>query len=176
MGLRPIENLDYPLSAQKSNSLNHAINQTHQQTSADYSKSLNTQSSTILTLSFSTICEPYQKLQTPLPSTLNDIPPPSNSLKRKVLEKELEVFAKCLRIVARGPETVYFNPKTIALIPQSNLEYFIIKESQRAKDEARNGKSFFHTLSEICSHYNTKSNSTTYTAKEAGLIMPPPSP
>ena len=62
--------------------------------------------------------------------------------------------------------------------PHSTIEprVLIIKESQKAEDEAHNCKSFYHTLSEICSHSNTKSNSTTYTAEEAGLIMPPLSP
>ncbi|KAL0013188.1 hypothetical protein SO802_000257 [Lithocarpus litseifolius] len=54
----------------------------------------------------------------------------------KVTEKELEVFAKRLKIAARGPEPVYFDPETVALIPQSSLEYFLTKESQKAEDEA----------------------------------------
>ena len=92
------------------------------------------------------------------------------------MEKKLEFFAKWLRIAARGPEPVYFDPETVTLIPQSSLEYFILKERQKTEDETHNRKFFYHNLSEICSHTNANTNSTTYSAEEAGLIMPSPSP
>nr|POE88510.1 hypothetical protein CFP56_66678 [Quercus suber] len=193
VGLRSIEELAYPSSAQNPNYLDHAYSPTCKQMNTQSStlltspcatnsephqklQQINTQSSTPLTSPSSTNLEHHQRLQTPLLSTPNEILPPSYPLKRKVTEKELEVFAKCVRIAASGQELVYFDPKTVALIPQSSLEYFIIKESQKAEDEAHYRKSFYYILSKIYSHSNTKSNSTTYAALEAGLIMSPPSP
>nr|POF16827.1 hypothetical protein CFP56_75008 [Quercus suber] len=153
VGLRSIEELAYPSSAQNPNYLDHAYSPTCKQMNTQSStlltslcatnsephqklQQINTQSSTPLTSPSSTNLEHHQRLQTPLLSTPNEILPPSHPLKRKVTEKELEVFAKRVRIAARGQELVYFDPKTVALIPQSSLEYFIIKESQKAEDEA----------------------------------------
>ena len=176
VGLRPIEEQASHLSAHNPNSPNHAHSPTRQQTLSDYSEFLTIQSFTRLTSPCSTTTEPNQELQVPPLSTPNRLPSPSNPLKRKVTDKELDFFAKRLRIVARGPEPVYFDPKTVALIPQSSLEYFIPKERQKTEDEAHNRNSFYHTLSEICSHSIANPNSPTYTAKETGLIKPPPSP
>ena len=127
VGLRPIEEL-VDLSSAHNTSLDHTYSPTHQQSLNDYSRSLTLQSTTFLTSPCSTSSVLNQELQPPPLPTSNDAPPPSNSLKRKVMEKNLEFFAKWLRIVARGLEPVYFDPETIALIPQSSLEYFILKK------------------------------------------------
>ena len=176
MGLRPIKEQASHSSAHNPNSPDHAHSPTRQQTLSDYSEFLTIQSFTRLTSPCSTTTEPNQELQVPPLSTPNRLPSPSNPLKRKVTEKELDFFAKRLRIVARGPEPVYFDPKTVALIPQSSLEYFIPKERQKTEDEAHNRKYFYHTLSEICSHSIANPNSPTYTTEEASLIKRPPSP
>ncbi|KAK7844681.1 hypothetical protein CFP56_010610 [Quercus suber] len=81
------------------------------------------------------ICTSTTSHQPPHLITSNIALPPSNLLKRKVTKKELELFAKRLRIAARGPKLVFFDPETVALIPQSSLEYFILKERQKTEDE-----------------------------------------
>ena len=176
VGLRPIEEQASHSSAHNPNSPDHAYSPTRQQTLSDCSEVLTIQSSTRLTSPCSTTTKPNQELQVPPLSTLNRLLSPANPLKRKVTEKELDFFAKRLRIATRGLEPVYFDPETVALILQSSLEYFILKERQKIEDEAHNRKSFYHTLFEICSHSIANPNSPTYTAKEVGLIKPPPSP
>ena len=126
VGLRPIEELAYPSLAQNPNCPNHVYSPTRKQINTQSSTRLtspcatnsephqklqqaNNQSSTPLTSPCSTNPEHHQKLQTPLISTPNEILPLSNPLKRKVTGKELEVFTKRLRIVARGPEPISFH-------------------------------------------------------------------
>ena len=128
VGLRPIKEQASHSSAHNPNSSDHAHSPTCQQTLSDFSEFLTIQSSTSLTSPCSTTTEPNQELQVPPLSTPNRLPSPSNPLKRKVTEKELNFFAKRLKIVARGPKPIYFDPETVALILQSSLEYFILKE------------------------------------------------
>nr|POF24122.1 hypothetical protein CFP56_77267 [Quercus suber] len=171
VGLRPIEE-HVNLSSAHITSSDHVHSPTYQHSLSEHFESLTPQSTTFLTSLFSFYSVPNQKHQPPHLITSNIALPPSNLLKRKVTKKELELFAKRLRIAARGPKLVFFDPETVALIPQSSLEYFILKERQKTEDEVHNCKSFYHNLSEICSHTNANTNS----AEEAGLIMPPLSP
>ena len=146
------------------------------QSPIDTSEALNTQSPIYPTPLCSIATENRQDLQTQHLTPPHTIPFSPNPLKRKVIEKELNIFAKRLRKANSGQEPLYFDPKTVALIPQSRLEYFILKESQKAEDEAQNRKSFYHFFSEACSHTIANPNSSTSMAEEAGLIKPPPSP
>ena len=183
VGISSIEELADLSSAQKTNA-ESILSPTHQRPLSEHFESLSPQSTTfhrehvdLFPCSSSPVpnpkCQPpNQELQTPqlLPPNV-EIPPP-NPLKRKVTGKEFELFTKRLRLAARGPEPIFFDPETVALIPQSSLEYFIIKERHIAEDEIHNYKSFYHNPSDICAQNNANSNK----AKEAGLIMPPPSP
>lgn len=138
-GLKPIEVLTDPSSAQNTTCPVVAH--------SPCPKQLNTQSSLPPTSSCVPTSEPHPEHQhklsqtaftpiSPRPtntkhhhisqtlslSTPNETIPPPKPLKRKFTEKEFEVLAKRLRCVARGPEPVYFDPETVALIPQSSLE------------------------------------------------------
>ena len=115
---------------------------------------------------------PYQELQIPQQQQpYAEIPPP-NPLKRKESGKESELVTKRFRLDARSPEPIFFDPETVALIPQSSLEHFLIKERHLAEDEKFNCKSSYHNSSDSYVQYNA----FPIMAEEAGLIMPPPSP
>ena len=75
---------------------------------------------TIISRSIAT--ENHQDLQTQHLTPPHTIPFSPNPLKRKVIEKELNIFAKRMRKANSGQEPLYFDPKTIALIPQSRLD------------------------------------------------------
>lgn len=175
VGLKPKKEHIDPSSAYCTSSV-HNHSPINLQALSMYNESLTLQSTTALISPCSTSSVPSKELQPPHLPTLNDVLPPSNPLKRKVMEKELVFFAKRFKIATRGPKPIYFHPETVALIPQSSLEYFILKESQKTEDGAHNGKSFYHNLLGICSHINENTTSTSFSTEEAGLIMPPPSP
>lgn len=174
VGLKPIEEPTDP-SLDHNSSAVHNYSPINPQALNIYTESLIPQSTTALISPCSTSFVPSKGLQPPHLPTPNDVLLPSNPLKRKVTEKELELFAKRFKISARGLELIYFDIETVALIPQSSLEYFIFKESQKTEDGAHNDKSFYHNLSGICSHNNENTTSTYLSAEEAGLIMPRPS-
>ena len=175
VGLRPIEEQTPTSSPHIPTSLINNPIPILPQSPIDTSESLNTQSPIYPTPLCSIATEKRQDLQTQHLTPPHTIPFSPNPLKRKVIEKELNIFAKRLRKANSGQEPLYFDPKTVALIPQSRLEYFILKESQKAEDEAQNRKSFYHFFSEACSHTIANPNSSTSMAEEAGLIKPPPS-
>ena len=172
------------LSSDQKTSTESSLSPTHQRPVSEHSVSLTPQSTTfhrehvdLFPCSSSSVpnseCQPpYQELQIPQQQQpYAEIPPP-NPLKRKETGKESELFTKRFRLDARSPEPIFFDPETVALIPQSSLEHFIIKERHLAEDEKFNCKSFYHNSSDICVQNNAISNM----AEEAGLIMPPPSP
>ena len=80
--------------------------------------------------------------------------PPNNCSDKLELQEEqptqpptlshstIKVFSKRLRKVASGPEPVFFDPDTFTLIPQSRLEFFILNERYKAKDEEYTRKFF----------------------------------
>ena len=96
------------------------------------------------------------------------------NLKRKGINDELATFAKRLRKATTGPESIYFDPDTATLIPQSRLGSFILQESQKAEDKARSSKCFsqWHPFTNSAPSSDCESFPTM--AEEAGLTMPPP--
>ena len=123
---------------------------------------------------------PYTNLSTvqaqPKDFTQSPWPSLSKTLKRKITEEENVNFAKRLRMAASGPKPVFFDPDTVSLITQSRLEQFILQERQKSEDEGNARKYFSYLHSHPCIPNYDNSCSTTIVAKEAGLIMPPPSP
>ena len=128
-GLRPIEEQTPTSSPHVPISLINNPIPILPQSPIDTSESLNTQSPIYPTPLCSIATENRQDLQTQHLTPPHTIPFSPNPLKRKVIEKELNIFAKRLRKANSGQEPLYFDPKTVALIPQSRLEYFILKES-----------------------------------------------
>ncbi|KAL0003856.1 hypothetical protein SO802_011417 [Lithocarpus litseifolius] len=134
VGLKSIEE-HVDLSSTLSTNLDNDHSPTHQQSLSKHSESLTPQSTTFLISPYSSSSVTNQELHQSQLHTQNATLPPPNPLKRKVNAKELELLAKRLKITARGPEPVFFDPETVTLIPQASLEYFILKESQRTDDE-----------------------------------------
>ena len=97
----------------------------------DISESLNTQSPIHPTPLCSNATEKHQDPQTQHLTPLHTISSPPNPLKRKVTEKDLNIFAKRMRKAISGHEPLFFDQETAALIPQLSLEHFILKENQK---------------------------------------------
>ena len=57
---------------------------------------------------------------------------PNHTLKRKISEDELSTFTKRLRETANSTEPTFFDPITSTLIPQSEIESFILEEENKA--------------------------------------------
>ena len=108
----------------------------------------------------------------------------SNPLKRKVTKEELETFAKRLKILIEGPEVVYFDPKTATLIPQSQLENFMLTEKDKPNNpcplkirgeslKSRAQKNTSQSTTCNVSPNSISCSSIVFMAEEAGLTMPP---
>ncbi|KAK9990863.1 hypothetical protein SO802_025848 [Lithocarpus litseifolius] len=115
-------------------------------------------------------------------------PNPGNPLKRKVSKQEFELLTKRLRKAVAGPEPVYFDPNTVNLIPQSQLEHFIIQHGHLGTTFAHNKFDNSDNSSNVSSNNPISPSSipnlspsaisiiSNFMAEEAGLIMPPTSP
>ena len=112
---------------------------------------------------------------------------PTHTLKRKISKEELSTFTKRLRKTENLVEPTFFDPITATLIPQSQIEAFILEEENKAhspfspkvhgkplKGKARNlnsSDSAESLVSVVDAH-----TLSVHLAEEAGLTMPPPSP
>ena len=112
---------------------------------------------------------------------------PNHTLKRKIPKDELSTFTKRLRKTENSIEPTYFDPITSTLIPQSEIESFILEEENKVhspfspkvhgkplKGKARNlnsSNSAACHVSVVDSHILS-----VHLAEEAGLSMPPPPP
>lgn len=107
--------------------------------------------------------------------------------KRKIPKLNPEIFHKRPRHAEEGVESVFIDPATASLIPQSRLEQYLSHLSFNpgySLPAKKLGK--FHKLNHTHPHESTLFRSTNpsdvissvsvNTAKEAGLIMLPPSP
>ena len=118
----------------------------------------------------------------------SDIPhTPIHTLKRKIPKDELSTFTKRLRKTKNSIEPTFFDPITSTLIPQSEIESFILEEENKAhspfspkvhgkplKGKARNLNSFNSAESHVSvvdAHILS-----VHLTEEVGLTMPPPSP
>ena len=121
--------------------------------------------------------------------TLHPVIPhtPIHTLKRKILKEELSTFTKRLRKTENPIEPTFFDPITSTLIPQSEIESFILEEENKAHSPFSpkvHGKSFkgkarnFNSSNSAESHVSVVDAHTlsVHLAEKAGLTMPPPSP
>ena len=112
---------------------------------------------------------------------------PNLTLKRKIPKDELSTFTKRLRKTENSIEPTFFDPITSTLIPQSEIESFILEEENKVhspfspkvhgkplKGKARNlysSNSAAYHVSVVDSHILS-----VHLAEEAALSMPPPPP
>ena len=133
---------------------------------------------------------PTSSLPKPSPSSPAEIPTQSSShrpQKRKISKLNPNVFHKRLRHAEEGTESVFIDPATASIIPQSRLEQYLSHLSFNpgySYPTKKFGKSHkfnpihHHVSTLVCSTNPSYASSSDFvtTAEEAGLIMPPPSP